>query len=370
MKKKKVLLLLVFAFLIMNLVLLTAVFSPGIFNRRSHSNYEFTTVRRGSLERSVSSSGTLSPVSTVRILPQMSGKVENIFVDFNDPVQMGDVLAELNTDLLRLRREQQLATVIKARANYELQLINFRSQSALAQRNLISDFELRVSRTTLDNYAADLEVAEANLRVIETEINQYAFITSPIDGIVLDRRINLGDTVVDSSSGNSAAIFTLAENLREMQIEATVGELDVASIHRGQMVRFRLESMPARSFPGEVESLRLVPLVTNNVVTYTVIIKVENHDGSLFPGMTCAVDFIVERGDNVLMVSNAALRYQPSNIAHNTAAAAGMRDLWYISGDGNLEVIQVQTGINNGAFTEIIYPEGLEGRQVIIRERS
>jgi len=361
----------------------------------------------------------------------MSGKVEKIYVDFNDSVRRGDILAELNTDMLRLKREQQLATVLKTRANYELQRLNYQNQQALADKNLISEFELKTSKTNLDNQAADLAVAEANLRVIETEINQYAFITSPIDGIVLDRRINIGDTVVDSSSGsNTSAIFTLAENLREMQIEATVGELDVASIHSGQPVRFTLESLPGRNFTGTVETLRLVPIVTNNVVSYTVIVKVENHDGSLLPGMTCMVDFIVERSEDVLMVPNAALRFQPSSLsteriadmvfhasleemneeqrqaaidarAQAQAQAAGtqtsantglagmlggatntrgmtmmtggggrqsggarqpgqrrdtatvMRTIWFINGDGKLEVIRVQAGITNGSFTRL-----------------
>ncbi|MCL2805133.1 MAG: efflux RND transporter periplasmic adaptor subunit [Treponema sp.] len=245
----------------------------------------------------------------------MSGKVEAVHVDYNDTVKRGDILARLNTDMLRLQRDQQQASVQKARANYELQLINFRNQEALAARGLISEFELRTSRTTLDNQRADLAVAEANLRVIDTEINQYAFITSPIDGIVLDRNINVGDTVVDSSNNNSSSIFTIAENLREMQIEATVGELDVTSIHRGQEVRFTLESLPGRRFSGVVENLRMIPVISNNVVSYTVIINVENRDGSLLPGMTCAVEFIVERSENVQLVSNAALRYQPTSLS-------------------------------------------------------
>jgi HlyD family secretion protein len=277
--------------------------------------YEFTNIRRGNVERSVSSSGTINPVATVRVLPRMSGKVEKVYVDYNDPVRRGDILAELNTDILRLQRAQQQAAVQKARANYELQLLNYRSQEALAQRNLISDFELRTSKTTLDNQAADLVVAEANLRVIENEINQYAYITSPIDGIVLDRNINVGDTVVDSASTNSTSIFTIAENLREMQIEATVGELDITSIYKEQQVRFSLESLPGRRFTGIVENIRMIPVISNNVVSYTVIINVENHDGSLLPGMTCAVDFIVERCENILLVPNAALRYQPTNLS-------------------------------------------------------
>jgi len=400
------------------------------------TSYDFTTVRRGTLERTVSSSGTINPVATVKVLPRMSGKVEAVKVDYNDSVKRGDILAELNTDMLRLQRDQQQASVQKARANYELQLINYRNQEALAQRGLISEFELRTSRTTLDNQRADLAVAEANLRVIVTEINQYAFITSPIDGIVLDRNINVGDTVVDSSNNNSSSIFTIAENLREMQIEATVGELDVTSIHKEQEVRFSLESLPGRRFSGVVENLRMIPVVSNNVVSYTVIINVENHDGSLLPGMTCAVEFIVERSEDVLLVSNAALRYQPTSLSaeqiadmvfnaslanmteeqkqaaiearSNTQPAAQrqtqttpnittlmmgstssqrrprqsdsaqggrtapvvvMRNLWYIKDDGKFEVIQVRTGISDGSSTRIYADDGLEGLQVILREK-
>jgi len=277
--------------------------------------YEFTEIKRGNLERFVSSSGTINPVATVKILPRMSGKVELVNVDYNDTVKKGQILAQLNTDMLRLQRDQQQASVQKARANYELQLINYRNQEALAKRELISEYELKTSKTSLDNQRADLAVAEANLRVIETEINQYAFITSPIDGIVLDRNINVGDTVVDSANNNSGSIFTIAENLREMQIEAMIGELDIASIFKGQEVRFTLESLPGRKFSGVVETLRMVPVVSNSVVSYTVIINVENRGGSLLPGMTCAVDFIVERSENTLLVPNAALRYQPTSLS-------------------------------------------------------
>jgi len=409
------------------------------------ASYEFTTVRRGTIERTVSSSGTINPVATVKVLPRMSGKVETVFADYNDTVKRGDVLAQLNTDMLRLQRDQQQATVQKARANYELQLINYRNQEELAQRDLISEFELRTSRNQLDNLRADLAVAESNLRVKETEINQYAYITSPIDGIVLDRNINVGDTVVDSSNSNSSSIFTIAENLREMQIEAMIGELDVASIHKGQEVRFTLESLPGRRFSGIVETLRMVPVISSNVVSYTVIINVENLDGSLLPGMTCAVDFIVERSVDVLLVSNAALRYQPTSLSSDqisemvfNASLANMneeqkqaaiearaaqknqsaqqknnnqgigsimmpqtnirpmggarpssrgrqdggqaqqivlRTLWFVNGEGKLDVIQVRTGISDGSSTELMIsarmenPPVQEDMQVIHREK-
>jgi HlyD family secretion protein len=297
------------------LVLFTLFYSCACTGKTSlNTSYEFTNIRRGTVERTVTSTGTINPVATVKVLPRMSGKVEAVLVDYNDTVHRGDILARLNTDMLRLQRDQMAAAVQKARANYELQLANYRSQEILAQRNLISEYELRTSKTSLDNQAADLAVAEANLRSKDTEINQYAYITSPIDGIVLDRNINVGDTVVDSSSNNSTSIFTIAENLRDMQIQATVGEIDVSSISKGQQVRFTLESMPGRRFFGIVDTLRMVPVVQNNVVNYTVIINVENRDGSLLPGMTCAVEFIVERAENALIVANAALRYQPTHL--------------------------------------------------------
>jgi HlyD family secretion protein len=276
--------------------------------------YEFANVGRGTLEKTVSSTGTLNPVATVKVLPRMSGKVEKIYTDFNALVSRGEVLAELNTDMLRLQREQQMASVVKARANYELQLLNYRNQEKLAEKNLISEYEFKNSKTTLDIQAAELSAAEASLKVIETEINQYAYITSPIDGIVLDRTINEGDTVVDSSSSNSSAIFTLAENLTEMQIESWVGELDIFSIREGQEVRFTLESLPGRTYLGTVESKRLMPSVQDNVVSYSVVIKVNNQDGSLLPGMSCSLEFIEERNENILLVPNAALRFQPPEL--------------------------------------------------------
>ena len=295
-------------------LLLAAVIITGCQNGGNSPVYEYTSIGRGTLEKTVSSTGTLHPVATVKVLPRMSGKVEQVNTDFNAQVRRGDILAVLNTDALKLKREQQLAQVIKARANYELQLLNFQNQQMLAQKNLIAEYEFRNSKTTLDIQAADLSAAEANLDSIELEINEYAFIKSPIDGIVLERTINVGDTVVDSSSSSSSAIFTLAENLEEMQIESWVGELDISSVLEGQDVRFTLESLPGRTYMGRVESKRLLPSVQDNVVSYKIIISVNNSDGSLLPGMTCSLDIIEERNENIQVVSNAALRYSPTNL--------------------------------------------------------
>jgi HlyD family secretion protein len=294
-------------------IFFAAVLLIGCAKTKSKTvDYEYAAVKRGTIEKTVSSSGSLEPVATVKVLPRMSGKVEKIYVDYNDTVKKGQVLAVLNTDMLKLQREQQAAQVLKARANYDLQKINYENLQKLFEKELISEYEFKNGRTTMEIQAAELSVAEANLRSIETEINQYAYITSSINGTVLERTINEGDTVVESSSSNSSAIFTLAENLEEMRIESWVGELDISSIHEGQDVRFTLESLPGKTFSGVVESKHLLPSIQDSVVSYNIIIGVENKGGSLLPGMTCAVEFIEERNENILLVPNAALRYQPS----------------------------------------------------------
>jgi HlyD family secretion protein len=313
----------------------------GCAAKSGNAVYEYTQVSRGTLEKTVSSSGALSPVATAKVLPRMSGKVEKVYADYNSLVKSGEVLAELNTDMLRLQREQQLASVVKARANYELQLLNYQNQVKLADKNLISEYELKTGKTTLDIQAAELSAAEANLKAIDAEINQYAYITSPIDGIILERAINVGDTVVEGSSSNSTAIFTVAENLTEMRIESWVGELDIASISEGQAVRFTLESLPGRTYTGVVESKRLLPTVQSNVVSYNVIINVENQDGSLLPGMTCAVEFIEERSENILLVPNAALRFEPSNLTTDEKS-----DLVFNAGLNNMSEEQQAAAIN------------------------
>jgi HlyD family secretion protein len=284
-------------------------------NSAAASSYEFQSLRRGSIVKTVSSTGSLKPIATVNVFSQISGKVEQVLADYNDEVKKDEALAILNTDTRRLQRDQLQAQVKKARSAYELQEINYQNQERLAERNLISQYELRQSRNQLESQAADLAIAETNLRVAETEINHYAFITSPIDGTVLSRNITEGGTVVEGTSANSTAIFVIAENLREMQIESWVGELDISSIREGQQVRFTLEALPGRNFTGAVSSKRLSPSTQDGVVSYNVIIAVDNTDLSLLPGMTCNVEFIEESRENVLLVSNAALRYSPSQLS-------------------------------------------------------
>ncbi|MDR3277082.1 MAG: efflux RND transporter periplasmic adaptor subunit [Treponema sp.] len=420
--------------------------------------YEFTTISRGSIEKTISSTGSLKPVATISVRAQMQSTVEKVYVDYNDTVKRGDVLAELNTDRLQIDYQKQSASVLIARAKYELQQLNYQNQLKLSERNLISEYELKQAKSTLDEASANLSSAQATLRDIETQINQYAYITSPIDGTVLTRSISEGDSVTGGSGSAGTVMFTLAQNLEEMQIEAGVGELDVSSIYKGQPVRFTLEALPGQTYIGTVTNRHLMPTTSNNVNSYTVSINVENQDGSLLPGMTCQVEFIVEQSQGILVVPNAALRYEPSNLTDEaiadmefTASIRGLSDdeqkaaqearqqaaqlaaantggqsgagltsfmggaagggamravagpgmpaggmgfggtgastartgnrtgaaptvtpktLWYITGEGKLDCIQVLAGISDGSRTEITMVTGdLEGLQVILKEK-
>ncbi len=298
---------------------------------RVNELYDLATVTRGSIESIVSASGTLSAVSTVSILAQMSGRVEKVNADYNDQVKKGQVLVELNTDMLKLQEKEAQAALSKALANYNLQILDVQNKSTLATKGLLSNYDLQSSKTNLEVDAAELASAKSALDVIQTELNQYAFVTSPIDGIVLDRNVDVGQSVVEGSSNNATSLFTLAKDLSNMEIKAEVDELDISSIKVGQAVRFSVEANPDLTFNGKVHEIRLVPKTSDNVVTYYVIIDADNRKGKLLPGMTAEVQFIKEKKSGILIVPSAALRFQPIGLSDQqiqsmifTAGLAGL----------------------------------------------
>ncbi|HEY9594119.1 MAG TPA: efflux RND transporter periplasmic adaptor subunit [Spirochaetia bacterium] len=303
---------------------------PKTAKAEGGQSYQLTTVTRGSIESVVSSSGTLSPISEVSVLAQMSGRLEKVNVDYNDRVKKGQVLAEINTDMLRLQELESEAAVKKAQANYDLYKLAYDNNVNLYKKGLVSEYDFKSSETNLHVYAADLASAQAALKVIQTELNQYALITAPITGIVIDKNVDVGQSVVEGSSSNATSLFTLSEDLAKMEIKAQVDELDISSIKVGQAVRFTVEANPGVTYDGTVSQIRLVPETTNNVVNYYVIINAPNKDGSLLPGMTANVEFIKEKKTNVAVVPTAALRFQPTTL--NTAQIAKMEFLAGLDG--------------------------------------
>lgn len=280
----------------------------------SGESYVFATVGRGSIESVVTSSGSLSVLSSVTVLSQMSGRLESVKVDYNDKVRAGQVLATINTDILRLQAKGAKAAVDKAQANYDLQALALQNAQTLFDKQLLSEYDLKTAQSELEVRKAELSSAQASLEEIETEINQYAIITSPIDGIILERSIEAGQSVTGGSSSSSTSLFTIAEDLGRMQIEASVDELDIGSIHVGQEVRFSVEADPDQSFSGVVKQIRLVPETSSNVVYYSVIVLADNDSGALLPGMTAEVEFIKQKKDNALTVPSAALRFAPTTM--------------------------------------------------------
>jgi HlyD family secretion protein len=293
--------------------------------------YEFAMVAKGTIETTVTSSGVLETVSSVSVLSQMSGRVEKVYADFNDHVKKGQLLVTLNTDMLELEKKEALANLNIAQVNYDLAALDHQNNATLAAKGLVSEYDLKSSKSAMDVKKASLQSAQSALQVIETQLTHYARIVSPIDGIVLERDVEAGGSVVEGSSSNATALFTIAKDLSKMEIKAEVDELDIGSVKVGQASRFTVEANPGKQYEGTVDSIRLVPETTDSVVNYSVIIKADNDDGSLLPGMTANVEFIKERRESVLLVPSAALRYQPASLSAKEIArmeyAAGLGDV-------------------------------------------
>lgn len=301
-------------------------------------SYEFATVGRGSIESVVSSSGTLGVVNSVSVLAQMSGRIETLNVDYNDRVKKGQVLATINTDILKLNEKQAQAAVDKAQANFNLQSLAVQNAEALAAKGLLSDYDLKTSQATLDSAKADLASAKASLEQIQTEIDQYAIISAPISGIVLQRDIDVGQSVTGGASATSSPLFTLTDDLSKMQIDAQVDELDISGIGVGQAVHFNVEAYPSETFTGTVKEIRLLPVTTNNVVYYDVIIDAYNNSGKLLPGMTANISFVKQKKDDILVVPSAALRFTPTTLS----AAEVKKDVFLASLPATLTEAQRQ----------------------------
>ena len=294
------------------IVVLTAFLLPKkLESGPKKEAYETVVLAKGDIEDKVSSSGSMIAVGTVKVLAQMTGTVENLYVDYNDKVTKGQRLAELNTDSLKIQAKEAQASVLKAKAQLEKDTFTYNNNKKLFDRNLISETDYNSGKAAVEESKADLMAAEAAYEQILIKINQYALITAPIDGIILARNIDKGQTVVSGGS-TETELFTLADSLDVMEIEVDVDELDISKIAERQKVSFSVQSYANRKFNGVVRQIRKVPTTTNNVVNYTVVVRADNPDGVLLPGMTATVEFLVSEKKNVLVVPNSALRFKPS----------------------------------------------------------
>ncbi|GHT92147.1 RND transporter [Betaproteobacteria bacterium] len=285
--------------------------------RTPEERYKFAELATGEIRQTVSANGTLNPVTLVNVGTQVSASVKALYVDFNDEVKAGQILAELDDAMLAAQARQSKANLMSANATLDLALANAdRMQTLFAQEY--------VSRQEVDQSVQALKSAQAQVRQVEAQADKdaanlgYTVIRSPVSGVVVDRQVDVGQTV--AASFQTPTLFKIAQDLSQMQIDSAFAEADVGNIKVGQRVTFTVDAFPDRNFRGKVRQVRLNPTTTSNVVTYNVVVGVDNPEQILLPGMTAYVNITVAQNDDALLLPNAALRFRPS--AEDGAAPA------------------------------------------------
>ena len=364
----------------------------------SLTNYESATISRGALLQLVTASGQLNPVLKVEVGSQISGNIDQLLVDFNSPVKQGQVIAKLDPATYDANLIQAQGNLANAKAGLELAQINAERAKALRANKLNPEADY-------DKALADLHQAEANVKINEGALKKAeadqarCTIYAPIDGIVISRNVNVGQTVAASLS--APVLFVIANDLTKMQIEANVAEADIGLVEVGQEIQFTVDAFPGRTFPGKVTQIRNAPRTDQNVVTYDTMIDVSNPEMKLKPGMTANVSIIVARREKALRIPNGALRFHPpegavvkktqasasdattaaksnkksANSSHKKDKKKTERMVYLLSDSSSstnsvrrmamLQAQQIKTGISDGSYTEVM--EGLqEGDEVVV----
>jgi HlyD family secretion protein len=345
-------------------------------------SYQTATVTRGGLTQAVTATGTLNPVVNVQVGSQVSGNIAKLFADFNSQVKAGQVVAQIDPALFQATVTQAEGDVANSQAALELARLNAaRTQELFTKKNS--------AQADLDAANASLHQAEANVKIKQGALDkaradlEHCAITSPIDGVVISRNVDVGQTV--AASLQAPIIFAIANDLTKMQIDSNVAEADIGVVTVDQTVDFTVDAFPMQTFHGKVVQVRNAPITVQNVVTYDTVIGVDNKELKLKPGMTANVSIVVAHRDDVLQVKNAALRYRPPDASPAPASSPGSspagrpaagrntgggtrerradRTVYVLSG-GRPQPVQIKTGISDGVSTEVT--EGLkEGDQVV-----
>lgn len=354
------------------------------------AGYRTEAATPGSVAQVVSANGTLNPVKVVNVGAQISGRISALHADFNDAVKEGQLLAELDDALLKAQLSQSEAQLTSAQAQLRLAQVNDQRARNLASRGAGAKADADTASANLGIAEASVEAARAKVEIDRVNLS-YAVIKSPVDGVVMSRDVDVGQTVAASLS--APQIFSIAQDLSKMQIDTTVAEADVGSIKAGMSVTFRVDAFANRSFRGSVRQVRLNPTTESNVVSYNVVIEVDNADLTLLPGMTAYVQITIATEENVLRVANAALRYRPASADATSAVPStdatggeqrGQRQrgessgrseqgesrtpmrVIYVLDNGEPRAVRVSTGISDGKVTAITGGDLKEGDLVII----
>jgi HlyD family secretion protein len=324
--------------------------------------FQTSKVTRGDVVQTVDATGALEAVTTVQVSTQVSGTIKALFADFNSKVKKGQVVAELDPSLMQTQVAQAQASLVKLQADVERARVDvddtqakLRRAQDLSAQQLIPRTDLETAETNARQAEAAVKSAEAQVAQARASLNQsqvnlaHTIIRAPIDGIVMSRSVDVGQTVAASMS--APTLFVIAQDLGHMQVNASIDESDIGRIQAGQAVDFRVDAYPGETFHGTVSQVRLEPVTVSNVVNYVTIIDVPNPELKLKPGMTATVSVEIARADDVVRVPAAALRFRPAPAA-NAVGATGARV--FEVRDGVAHQVPVETGISDGTMTAIV----------------
>ena len=376
------------------LFLLAAVIAGAAYmQKRSEATkgerYRTALVDRGPVIQRISANGTLNPVTVVNVGTQVSGTVVKLYTDFNQPVKANQVLLELDPALIKANIGQLEAAMRSTEATMRLAESTLKRNTELVAKGFITPQALEQNLKEMDVAKAQVAQAKAQLDREKTNLS-YTIIRSPIDGIIIDRKIDIGQTVAASFS--TPTLFQIAKDLEAMQIDTSVAEADVGSVKQGMDVRFTVDAYPDRDFNGKIRLVRLNPTIQQNVVTYNVIVDVTNEGNVLKPGMTAQVSFVANQRADVLRIPNAALRFRPVKddkadkkddkkksaapkaepAKPETTTAERVRRpparVYKVDAKGELAAVEVRTGVASNQHTEVISGEIKAGDELVIRD--
>jgi len=379
------------------LTLLALSMAPGPIDGSPTPEYQVAPVERGAILSTVTASGILDAVDVVEVGSQLSGRIVAVEADHNSVVKKGDVIARLDPEEFEALVDEAKADVAIALAEEKAARVQWEETQrelvrleALGEQNAVSDRELDKARANFSSAEAALDLAKARVEQRRAGLSRNQFnldrsvIRAPIDGVVIERGVNVGQTV--AASLQAPTLFTVARDLRNMQVETSVDEADVGRVKAGQRASFTVDSFPGRVFTGKVVQVRKAPQVVQNVVTYTVIISAYNDGRHLLPGMTANVSIVVSEKNDVLKVPNAALRFAPTGTdgvpvvtalatAETEASLATAVDqvpgrVWAIGKDGTPKPVPVLAGASDGLATEVVAGKIKVGTPVIVGYRD
>jgi HlyD family secretion protein len=370
---------------IVSVVVITAVAGAyGIYRQRASkppaAKYRTEIVDKGTVSETVTATGTISAVTTVQVGSQVSGIIQALYADYNSPVKKGQLLATLDPTPFQLQVQQRQADLQQAQVQMRNAEVQYNRSARLLEEKLVPEADFDTAKANFDGMKAQVDQAVAQLKGSQTNLG-YAKIYSPIDGVVVARQYDIGQTV--AASFQAPTLFTIAEDLTKMQVQADVDQSDISRVATGQTARFTVDAYPEQTFVGTISQIRLNATQNQNVITYPVIIDVPNPDGRLKPKMTADVTVEVAKVADVLRVPNGALRFKPIEVgragendaasrtalegtaARGGAAAAGralaggmraarrQQTVYVVLADGQLKPVEVKIGISDGRFTAI-----------------